>query len=341
MTIKEIAKLANVSVATVSYVLNDTGSVSDEVRRRVLRIAEETGYRKNIMARGLRTSSSNTIGVLAEDITVWITPEIIHGLSDYVDRSNKNILLTNLALDSKIGKHFSRIEDYKAKIRTELDLLLGAQVEGIVYIGMHDRDITGLLGPLEKPVCAVGCYADDLPYISYDNIDVAEDIARYFTAQGHREVGVIGGSYDSKVTYKRFSGFQRGLQEGGCALSSRNIRTGNWNFEDGYSLARDLLDRPNRPTAVFAMNDLMAAGVLARAVEMGLKVPEELEVFGFDNQQMAAYTYPGLSTAQVPLYDMGYRAAKRIYDILEGRDSSVGKVMLPCSLVFRGSTRVH
>ncbi len=339
MTIKEIARLAGVSVATVSYALNGTGSVSEEVRGRIRKIAEENGYRKNNMARGLRTGGSNTIGVLAEDVTVWLTPEVIHGLSDYAEQRKKSLLLANLSLGSKIGGRWEQIEEVQEDLTRGLDLLLGAQVEGIVYIGMHDRDMTGVLRPLQKPVCLVGCYGQEFPYVSYDNIGAAREIARYFARRGHRRMGVIGGPLNSKVTRRRLAGFRQGLEEAGLTLLQREFLSGDWGFESGVRLAEELLGQKQRPTALFAMSDPMAAGALAAARKLGIEVPGQLEVFGFDDQQLSVYTAPALSTARVPLYEMGFQAAQRLYDLLEGCADAGSRESLSCPLIFRETTK--
>ena len=137
MNIKELSKLAGVSVATVSYVLNDSGNISEETRQKVLKLAEEYNYKPNHIAKSLRTSKSNTIGVLVEDITVWFAPEIIKGISSFADRNEKNLILSDMGLLSKIGDRFDDIVKYKHYINDKLSLLLSSQVDGIIYVGMH------------------------------------------------------------------------------------------------------------------------------------------------------------------------------------------------------------
>ncbi len=339
MTIKEIARRAGVSVATVSYVLNGTGSVSEEVRQHVLQIVKETNYRKNILASKLRTNSSNILGVIVEDITVWTSARTIQGIGDFAEQHNKNILMTDLALNSKIGKNFHRIREYRDTINKEIDILLGSQVEGILYVSMHDRDLSHILPSFSHPFVLVGCYAEDFHCVTYDNTNIAYSIGKHFIENGHTRFGVISGPSGSRISCKRLSGFTRALAEQGFSLPPAYICSGDWEYVSARQAAFELLALPDPPTAIFAMNDLMAAGVLSAAHQLNLKIPENLEIVGFDDQQLSQYSVPPLTTVQVPLYDMGKEAAAQIYVLRESKPQRQSQFILPCRLLHRGTTR--
>ncbi len=340
ITIKEIAKLANVSAATVSYVLNDSGSVGEETRKRVLDIVNEYNYKANVVAKSLRTSVSNTIGVVVEDITVWNAPEIIKGISKFIEQNNKHLILTDLGLLDKIGSNFQEVIKYKDKINNEIKLLLNGQADGIIYIGMHDREIDDVIEKINKPILFTYCYTSDskINYISYDNMDISYKIAETFINNGHRQIAVICGSYDAKPSYKRFCGFKKALDDHEIKLEPAYIKTANWDYEQGYQCAKEMLEGKNPPTAIFAMNDLMAAGVLRAARELNINIPEELSVIGFDNRELSMFTWPALTTVKIPLFDIGFNAAKDIYYIINNEKNENNRCILSCDLIERDTS---
>ncbi|WP_277407278.1 LacI family DNA-binding transcriptional regulator [Lacrimispora xylanisolvens] len=149
MTLKEIASMAGVSVATVSYVLNNTAQVSDETRKKVEKIIKETGYRSNILAKSLRRNESFLVGVIVEDVTVWHTAYIIDGINEIAEARGYNTILSNLRLLNKIESQFDHISNYQKDIDKALDVMIGMQVDGIIYVGMHDRKISHILGNIK------------------------------------------------------------------------------------------------------------------------------------------------------------------------------------------------
>lgn len=342
ITIKEIAKLADVSVATVSYVLNNSGSVSEETRERILKIINENNYTANKVAKSLRTSRSNTIGVLVEDITVWNAPQIIKGIGEFAEQNNKHLILTDLGLLSKIGNDFSLFGKFADIVNESVRLLLSAQVDGIIYIAMHDREMDGVIKNFNRPLLYTYCYSSNAEqyYVSYDNRDISREIGLYFARQGHRRIGVLCGNNDSKPSRKRFEGFSLAMEESLIPLPSELIRYGNWDYEQAHQEALEMLRLPDRPTAIFAMNDLMAAGVIQAARDLGLSIPKDIEVIGFDNREFSNFTFPRLTTVQVPLYELGYYSAQRMESIMQNKDQLANekRLILPCSLVERDTT---
>lgn len=343
MNIKNLAELAGVSVATVSYVLNDSGNVSAETRQKILKLAEEHNYKPNHIAKSLRTSKSNTIGVLVEDITVWFAPEIIKGISKFADISGKNLILSDLGLISKIGDKFDNIIKYKENINNQINMFLSSQVDGIIYVGMHDRSIDGVVEKINKPLVYVYCYTDndnnDDIYVTYDNTDISYEIGELLVKKGHKNIAVICGAYDSKPSYKRFCGFKKALSDNGLEINQSNVKFGNWQSEEGYMCAKELLMQTERPTAIFAFNDLMAAGVIKAARELKISVPEDLSIIGFDDRELSSYVYPSLSTVKVPLEEMGYRANKILNNLILSKKLKDNKVIIPCEYVNRETVK--
>lgn len=341
MNIKELSKIAGVSSATVSYVLNDSGNVGAETRERILRLAEEYGYKPNRIAKSLRTNKSNTIGVVVEDITVAFAPEVIRGISKYADDNGINIILNDLGLLAKIEYKFEKIVDYKKYINDKIDLLISAQVDGIIYIGMHDRSIDHIVEEIRKPMVYVYCYTEDTEdvCVTYDNTDISYNIGELLIQKGHTKIAAICGTHESKPSYKRLCGFKKALYDQGIDVPNNYIKFGNWQSEEGYECARELLTLVDRPTAIFAFNDLMAAGVMKAARELNISVPDQLSIVGFDNRELSYYLHPMLSTVKIPLEDMGWRANELLNDVIQGRIPNDRKVMLPCSYIERESVK--
>lgn len=340
MTLKEIAVLAGVSTATVSYVLNNTAPVSRETREKVEKIIKETGYRSNILAKGLRTSDLRLVGVLVEDITVWHTAQIIDGINEIAETKGYQTILSNLRLLSKIESQFEHIYDFQKDIDRAVDVLLGMQVDGIIYVGMHDRKISHVLHDISKPVVYCYCYTDvGGSSVRYSNEKTAWQMTKYLIERGHKDIAVINGLPGSEPAAMRFEGFKRALKEAGIPLKKENIECGNWQYKEGKEAAMRLLGRVDFPHAIVAMNDEMACGVYEAARELGLRIPEDVSVTGFDNADIIHHVSPRVTTADRPLQEMGYRSMEILLDSIREKKRENINIILPCRLIEGGSVK--
>lgn len=335
MTIKDIAKLAGVSTTTVSYALNDSGKVGIDVKQKIIRIAEENNYRPNLMAKGLRSNRSMIIGILAEDINVLATPRIMNGIQQFADENNYQIVLNNLNLCEKIENRYEEAYNFKEEIKTSINLMKGLQVDGIIYIGMHDRNITGLV-ETDRPIVYTYCYVDDpMDYnVTYSN-DISFDITSYLIENGHKNIGLISGPINSTPSHKRLLGYQTALMKYGIPLSFEYISVGNWEYNFAYDACNKFLEMKDKPTAIVAMNDIMAIGAIEAAIHKGYKVPEDLSIVGFDNTDIGKYYRPKLSTVELPLKEIGNMAASIIDRIAKGEQIEQKSYILPCNLIKR------
>lgn len=340
MTLKEIASMAGVSVATVSYVLNNTAQISEETRQRVEKIIKETGYRSNILAKSLRKNESFLIGVVVEDITVWHTAHVIDGINEIAEARGYNTILSNLRLLSKIESQFEHISNYQKDIDKAVDVLIGMQVDGIIYVGMHDRKINHVLHDVKKPVVYCYCYTDgEGSSVRYSNEKTAYQITQMLIDKGHKEFGVITGLKESEPAALRLKGFKRALEEAGILLKEENIVCGNWKYQEGKAAARKLLGKEDYPTAIVAMNDDMAVGVYDAAKELGLLIPEDISVTGFDNADIVHYVTPRITTAERPLQEMGYRSMELLLDSIHRTSVEDVNITLPCVLIEGASVK--
>lgn len=334
MTLKEIAARAGVSVATVSYVLNNSAKVGPETRERVERIIKETGYRSNILAQSLRKNKTCLVGVLVEDVTVWHTAFIIDGINELAEKMGYHTILSNLRLLSKIESQFEYISNYQDDIDKAVDVLLGMQVDGIIYVGMHDRAIHDVLHDINKPVVYSYCYTErGGSSVRYSNKNSEYLVTKKFLEYGHTEFGVIKGQESSEATVLRMAGIRKALEEAQIPLREENIVNGKWKYEQGKDAAKELLDRKDYPSAIIAMNDDMAVGARDAALELGLRVPEDVSIAGFDNADIVHYITPRITTVDRPLQEMGYQAMQLLLDKINDSSSEDVKITLPCKLV--------
>lgn len=354
MTLKQIAKQAGVTAATVSHVINGSAPVSEETRKKVLKIIQESGYQSNILAKGLRGGKTKMIGVLVEDISVWHTAQIIDGINAVADQHRYNIILSNLRLNSKTGNKFSEIMSYKDDIDRAVGTLLAMQVDGIIYIGMHDREISHVLNHVSKPIVYCYCYTNDGEgsSVRYDNEKCIYSLTKELIEDGHQRIGIIRGREDSEPSQIRTKGFQRALAAYGMELQESWNEVGDWTYQGGRDAAIRMLtyvDKKNhrclrssleRPSAIVALNDEMAIGVYNAAAELGLSIPGDLSVTGFDNSELSQHITPMLTTISRPLCEMGGRALELLRtEINHDGTMPVTSVVFPCQIFKRGSIR--
>lgn len=316
-TIKDIAKVCGVSVATVSNIINNKSNVGEETRQRVLDVIEKMDYMPNSVAKNLKTKQTRTIGVIAEDMTVFALPDIIDGITEYCEEKEYQILLTNLRLYKKFHDRYYTDNSYKTIVHKEIRRLQAKQVDGIIYIGAHERLIDVLPEDLNIPVVVAYGYTNNpsIPSIVVADERGANMLAQYLLEKGHRKIGVIAGKKDSVHTQSRLEGFQRALFDHGVLYDPNLVIYGDWDQESGYQFADVLLEKG--VTAIFCMNDYIAGGVYKRLEEKGYQIGKDIAVTGFDNREMASYEKPGLTTMGIPLHDIGYCAGEQIVTMLE------------------------
>ncbi len=163
------------------------------------------------------------------------------------------------------------------------------------------------------------------------------DVTRYLIGKGHTRIAVITGHPHSFPAMKRLSGFQIAMQEAGLTIPDGYLVYGNWEYESGYARMKEMLDLPQRPTAVFAMNDFMAAGCLHALMDSGIRVPEEISVVGFDNREACHYLIPKLTTVELPIKEIGERSARMLMELISDENAQPRSEILPCALVERNS----
>lgn len=339
ITIKEIARLAGVSTATVSNVLNGkSGAASKSKTREIIDLAGDLRYTPNTLARSLQQKKTNTIGIIAEDLTVFNTPEIVDGIDAYCEENGYEIILENMRLFKRYNNDFTDTPKHQELLDAMLRNILAKQVEGIVYIGYHCREIAYIPSRVQVPFVYAYCYPreDIYPSVIFDDEKAAKDVASILLAKGHSRIGIICGPASSYHTRARLKGFNETMSEHGVKNNPRLVAYGDWERPSGYRLAGILLNQ--KVTAIFSFNDLMASGVYERALELGLRIGKDISLFGFDNRDISQGYTPALSTVQPPLNEIGRRCARIILNqIKKRRVTDTKRVYLPCAILERCS----
>jgi len=326
-TITDVAKHAGVSMKTVSRVLNNEPNVAKATRERVTKAAEELQYRPNLAARGLASSRSYLIALLYDNPNPNYIIQIQRGAIEACRRSGYHLLLEPMTREQASGPN----------IRSLLSRL---GVDGVILT----PPLSDYL-PLRREMEALGIRyvvvapgeADNVPSVRMDDAKAATEMATYLIEQGHRDVGFIIGHPDHVSSQKRHEGFVAAMTQAGLAVNDARIMKGDFSFRSGVKAAETLLGDPNdRPTAIFASNDDMAAGVLSVAGRLGIDVPTELSVCGFDNTAIAQIIWPKLTTVAQPIRKMGMKAAEILLDRTSG-DEPVSHT-LDFEIIVREST---
>ncbi|MBP3409638.1 MAG: LacI family DNA-binding transcriptional regulator [Clostridia bacterium] len=337
-TMKEIADLAGVSTATVSHVVNGTKKLSPETTERVLMAIQQLNYTPNTLAKSLRSGQTHNIGVLVEDIRGLPVAEIVSGISETLAKSGYRTLMYDLHLLEKLYNQYEQIVAYRERINGGIHVLQQSHVDGIIYVGMHDRHLDQLFDPLDRPLVFAYSHGTQTDtYVTYANHDSAFEMINYLIGKGHKNIAVIAGHPHSYPTVMRLKGCQKAMDEAGLNLPNEYIRYGDWEYDSGCSCTKELLSCEKRPTAIFAMNDLMAAGCIHALQEAGLSVPSDIAVAGFDNREIARYLQPPLTTVALPNTEIGIRAAKHILSRIQNPDAPPQREIVPCSIIERES----
>jgi LacI family transcriptional regulator len=327
VTIRDVAAQANVSVATVSKVLNQRYGVSAETFARVTAVIKELGYEASLVAQSLRNHRTNVIGILVADIEPFST-ELLKGAADAIRGTGFELVVYSAG---------GRTGDPQGWEQRYLTRLSGTLVDGAVLV-TPAVDLEGLPG---TPVVAVDPHTgrSPLPTIDSDNLRGGQLATEHLLELGHRRIALITGRADLKSAQQRETGYRRALVAAGVPVDASLVRPGDYDHDVAARSARELLSGPDRPTAVFAANDISAIAVIETALELGLRVPDDLSVVGFDNIAESALCTPPLTTVQQPIREMGHRAITLLVQLINREEPGDTHITLGTDLVVRHSTR--
>lgn len=328
-TIRDVAKKANVSVATVSRILNGLNGYSDKTKQKVMRTIEEMGYHPNAIARSLNNRRTQTIGVLFPAVSNEFSSALLHGIEDYAHSRNYSVLVCNTAVDG------SRTLSYLQVLREKL-------VDGVVFASEVLREeYAKVLEAMNVPVVLLSSEAGHLsyPHVKVDDRKAAYDAVRYLIGKGHREIAMISGTKDDPMAgVPRVEGYKQALLDNGLPFREERVAYGNFFFESGLHAMEALLKEAEGFTAVFAASDEMAVGALTCVTKQGIRVPEELSIIGYDNIRLSMMVQPPLTTVSQPLAEMGQSAAGKLIHMIETGETVTSSIV-PHQIVERQSVR--
>ena len=339
ITLKEIAAQSGVSIATVSNILNGKSNVSEATKQRVMQIVKETGYRPNYMARSLRSSKTNTIGVIIEDITNFSSPLQIDGITAALEYRGYKLILENLRYYTKyngVPNH-----SYVESVQSAIQEMLTIKVDGIVYVAGHTRNIDFLPSNLPIPlvVSYSGCNNPAYPYVVIDDVSSAFNMTEFLISKGHTKIGIIAGSKNNEHSDQRLIGWEKSMKNHGLSLDPSLIFFGDWKRESGYNCCKKLFETSKDITAIFCFNDLMAAGVYDYLKENNMTAGKDISVVGFDNREVSTFLVPQLTTMEIPLPQFGVCAAEALLKLIDEEKLASQEVRVTCKLIERASLK--
>ncbi len=328
VTIYDVAREANVSMATVSRVVNANQNVKPATRKKVLKVIEELGYRPNAVARGLASKKTTTVGVIIPDISNSLYAELARGIEDIATMYRYNIILSNS--DQNENKELQLLET-----------MLGKQVDGIVF--MSDVISTELLKEMKRsltPIVLAGSI-DESATIASVNIDyygAAYEAMKKFIDNGHKKIAFISGPFTSMINKEyKLKAYKEALADAGLVYDEKLVVECNNSYDEGIAAAQTL--SVMEPTAYFVSNDEMSIGVIHALEEQGKKIPLDVEIISYENSKLARMARPMLTSVAFPLYDIGAVSMRLLTKYMNKEEIEEKQVILPYRIEERQSTK--
>jgi LacI family transcriptional regulator len=329
-TIGDVARRAGVSPTTVSFVLNDVAGsgIPEETRRRVRASARELRYRPNATARLLRTDRSHAIGFVTDEIaSTPFAGNVIEGAQEAAWEAGKILMIVNTGENRRIEE-------------AAVGMMLERRVEGIIHAAMYHRAVRPPADSREVPAVLLNCFSEAGSWASVvpDEASGGRTATEVLLDKGHERVGFINLHPELPAAIGRLQGYKRALEARGLPFDHSLVRNGDGTARSGYRLAAELMRAPDPPTAIFCGNDQTAMGAYEALKERGLRIPEDVAVVGFDNQELiAAQLRPALSTVALPHYEMGRWAVGCLIEQAESGKAPPTRHAIVCPYVERES----
>lgn len=332
VTIRDVAQQSGVSVTTVSRVLNNRLDVSEETSQRVMSVVQDLGYASSLAARGMRSRQTNVIGLIIPEVASHYCQEILRGVNGAIALLDKNLIIYTSGVLER--------ENIALHERSSVALLNGSIADGVIVVTPTANHFS-----TDAPLVIIDPNNDDPlhPAIIATNREGALAAVDYLIKLGHRRIGHISGRQELISSKQRLQGYKEALSAAGLPVDEDLIEIGDFSTPTAVPCARKLLSLPDRPTAIFAANDMTAIAVYQVAAELGLRIPEDLSVVGFDNLRESAFIEPPLTTIDQSVEKMGAMAMDILVKLVEGQSlpasSADGPHLLkvPTELVIRGS----
>lgn len=321
----DVAKVAGVSHQTVSRVLNDRENVAPRTRQKVLSAMSELGYRPNHAAKALVTGKTSTIGLLGYNTTLYGPSSVMHAVQDSARDSGYSVNTVSL----KSADH--------ASVVSGIQDLYGSGVDGIVIIAPQEGDdaLRPHIPAYLPAVLIEGEPASALPSVNVDQIAGTILVVNHLISLGHRRIAHISGQLDTFEARQRLNAWRAQMLKSG--LEADLVAIGDWTLQSGYDAVKELMST-GMPTAIFAANDGMAIGALKALSDLGISVPSQMSLVGFDDVPEAAFLIPGLTTVSQDFEELGRQCIKLLVSLINHEPQSEVQVAIKPELIVRGST---
>ncbi len=330
VTIYDVAREANVSMATVSRVVNGNPNVKPATRKKVSEVIDRLGYRPNAVARGLASKKTTTVGVIIPDISNIFYAELARGIEDIATMYKYNIILSNSDQNSEKELHL-------------LNTMLGKQVDGILFMGGHiSEEHVQEFERSPVPIVLAGAVEETnkMPSVNIDYKAASFDAVNELVEKGHKQIGFVSGPFHDTINMKfKLEGYREALAKAGIEYNDDLVVEGEYTYDSGLEAWQKFSELKERPTAIFVGNDETALGVIHGAQDDHVSIPEEVEVISFDNTRLALMVRPQLTSVVQPLYDIGAVAMRLLTKYMNKETVEEKTVVLPHRIEHRSSTK--
>ncbi len=327
--IRDVAKLAGVAPITVSRCINNSGYCSEETRARIEAAITQLGFVPNRLASGLRSKRTNTLALVVTDITNPFFTTIARGVEDKASEAGYTVI-------------FGNTDESVSKEKMYLQMLSERRVDGILLVpAQSGLDSVAYIKKQEIPIVILDRRVSDLQtdVVRCDSEGGAYELTRLLISLGHREIGVINGPRGVSTSEDRLSGYHRALTEAGLEISTQWEYYGEFTQASGFEITRRIMAGSSKPTALFATNNFITYGALKALQELKIRVPEDIALVGFDDLPTNLITFPFLTVAAQPAYEVGKRAIEILLSRLEkGGSDQCQEVVLPAEIIIRRSS---
>jgi LacI family transcriptional regulator len=329
VTIYDVAREANVSMATVSRVVNGNPNVKPATRKKVLAAIESLGYRPNAVARGLASKKTTTVGVIIPDISSIFFAELARGIEDIATMYKYNIILSNSDQNKNKELHL-------------INTMLGKQVDGIVFMGgditeEHIKEFQS--APVPVVLAATVDKTLTIPSVNIDYEQASFEAIQQLLERGNDRVAIVSGPLETDINMQKVNGYKKAIISNGQEVKESFIYNGDYSYQSGMDAVTQFVKLDSIPTAIFVASDEMALGVVHGLQDREIKVPEQVEVVGFDNTRLATMIRPTLTTVVQPMYDIGAVSMRLLTKYMNNETVDDPNVILPHRIIERDSTK--
>jgi DNA-binding LacI/PurR family transcriptional regulator len=327
-TMRDVAQLAGVSIQTVSYVVNGKDVISATTRARVIEAIEQLNYRRDPIARSMRTKQTRLIGLLVLDITNPVLSVIASAVEAATFDQGYKVILQNVGMDA------SREKEYLIESA-------GSLIDGLIIVNSVDRQATlEFLETEQVTAVLIDCLSSTtVPSVAVDNVKAAHIATSHTIALGHRRIAHITGTLSLLMGQQRQQGYLQALADHNLAYERIVVsKSERWDYQAGYDAMNELLRDHSPPTAVFAASDQMAIGAYQAIAKAGLRVPEDISVIGFDDMELAQFAVPALTTIRQPFTEIAANAISLLLQLIAAEKPERTQLILPPKLIIRQST---